>query len=105
MNAKKDLAQQEMNDQAWIGDAVLALFARRWILRQEAAGKGLGEHRVEAFRHLTSNQFLASIGRPTEVEAAIGIVYQQQGEAAAFDFIEGRILPVYLKQRRNRLRT
>lgn len=104
MKASKDQAQQELNDQAWIGDAVLALFARRWILQQEAAGKKLGEHKVEAFRHLTSNQFLSTIGRPTEVEAAIGIIYQDQGEAAAFDFIEGNILPQFLKQRRNRQR-
>jgi len=104
MKKNKSQAWKETNDQAWVGDAVLSLYARQWVLRQEATGEGLGESRDEAFRWFTCNDFLATIGQPTEVEAAIGIVYLEQGEQAAFDFIEGKILPRYLKQRANRLR-
>ncbi|MEM1057818.1 MAG: hypothetical protein AAGK14_01105 [Verrucomicrobiota bacterium] len=104
MKKSKKQAWRETNDQAWVGDAVLSLYARQWVLRREAGPEPLGESRDDAFRHFTCNDFLATIGQPTEVEAAIGIVYLEQGEQAAFDFIEGKILPLYLKQRRKRLK-
>jgi len=47
---------------------------------------------------MTSNDFLATIGNPTKVEAAIGIVYENEGLKAAFDWIEHEILPSYLAQ-------
>lgn len=77
---------------AWIGDAVLALWAREHILRTG------GQIETEKFRQLTSNAFLQSLGRPTRVEAEFGLVYQREGLAAAFAYIEARVLPVHLRQ-------
>lgn len=83
---------------AWIGDAVLGLWAREKILREQ------GEIRPTAFRHLTSNAFLQALGRPTRVEAEIGLVYQQNGLAAACAYLDARLLPIYEKQESNRRR-
>ena len=94
--------KQEERTEAWIGDAVLALFARQWILQQADIAPA---QRAEAFTQLTSNQFLASLGEPTSVEAAIGKIYQSEGLHAAFEWIESQLIPLYLKQRKNRLRT
>ena len=82
--------------QAWIGDAVLTLFARRWILADTGAIDG------ERAARLTSNQFLNSIGQPDEVEARIGRVYQSEGLEAAFQWIETQLLPMFLRQQENR---
>ncbi len=81
---------------AWIGDAVLSLFARTWILRQD---RGMDQPQLEA---LTSNQFLSCLGNPTRVEAEIGRRYQTEGLAAAFVHIESNLIPLFLKQQRNR---
>jgi hypothetical protein len=83
---------------AWVGDAVLSLFARERVLRE----KRLID--TAAFCHLTSNQFLSAVGRPTKVEAEIGVVYREQGLAAAFAYIEARLMPVHAKQEANRRR-
>lgn len=83
---------------AWIGDAVLSLYARGWILREHGAMDGA---RLTAF---TSNQFLSAFGNPTEVEAAIGRVYEESGLTAAFGEIEARLLPVFLAQEKRRAR-
>lgn len=88
-------AEQEL---AWLGDAVLALWARERILRER------GRIETEAFLHLTANEFLAGIGRPTRVEAEIGVVYQREGLAAACAYIEARLLPVFLRQEAKRRR-
>ena len=90
--------EQEKRTKAWVGDAVLALFAREWILRQTDIP--LGE-RATVFKAMTCNQFLSSFGQPTQVEADIGVVYEKQGLQAAFDYMEERLLPVFKKQRRN----
>lgn len=82
--------------EAWIGDAVLCLYAREKILREE--GKLNGEKCVR----MTSNQFLSAVGEPTKVEAAIGRVYEQQGLAAAFAWIEEKLTPVFARQEENR---
>jgi dsRNA-specific ribonuclease len=100
MSAKKILEQQRTN--AWVGDAVLALYAREWILQQSDVAPA---QRAEAFTQITSNQFLASFGEPTAVEASIGEIYQAKGLQAAFDWIETHCIPLYLKQRRNRRKT
>ena len=100
MTAQKHPAQKRTD--AWIGDAVLALFARQWILQQSNITPA---ERTEAFTQLTANQFLASFGDPTAVEAAIGKTYQAKGLQAAFDFIETSYIPLYLKQRNNRRKT
>lgn len=84
---------------AWVGDAVLALFAREWILRQNDIPP---ERRAEEFTRMTSNDFLACTGEPTAIEAAIGDTYQAHGLAAAFAHIEATLLPLYRKQRKNR---
>ncbi len=91
--------ETEKRTRAWVGDAVLALFAREWILDQKDIAPG---NRIEAFTRMTSNQFLACMGEPTHVEAKIGSVYESKGLTAAFEFIEKDILPVFEKQRRNR---
>lgn len=89
---------RELKDLAWIGDAVLALYAREWLLQQP-------DHplftRQQLFIRLTSNQFLVSIGEPTRVEAGIGMVYQEKGIEAAFAHIEKQIRPVFEKHVRN----
>lgn len=93
--------KQEERTEAWIGDAVLALFARQWILQRADIPPA---QRAEAFTQLTSNQFLASLGEPTSVEAAIGKIYQSEGLQIAFEWIDKNCVPLYLKQRKNRQR-
>jgi dsRNA-specific ribonuclease len=88
----------ETRNAAWIGDAVLSLYVREWILREHGAMDGV---RLTAF---TSNRFLSAFGNPTEVEAEIGAVYEKAGLSAAFAAIEERLLPVFLAQERRRLR-
>lgn len=83
---------------AWTGDAVLALWAREYILRAH------GHIDTETFLQLTANSFLQSFGRPTRVEAEFGLVYQRDGLAAAFAYIEARILPTFARQSANRRR-
>jgi hypothetical protein len=83
---------------AWTGDAVLALWAREYILRT------LGHLDTRTFLNLTANSFLQSLGRPTRVEAEFGLVYQQQGLSAAFAYIEARLLPAFHRQEANRRR-
>lgn len=98
---EKIIMPSEERTQAWIGDAVLALFARQWIL----ANKEISENeRAQAFTNLTANQFLASFGEPTAVEAEIGRIYTQDGLETAFDWIETKLVPLYQKQRRNQRR-
>jgi dsRNA-specific ribonuclease len=88
-------AEQEL---AWIGDAVLALWARERVLREQGAID------TAAFLQLTANSSLQGIARPTRIEAEIGGVYHHAGLAAAFAHIESRLLPVFLKQAANRTR-
>jgi hypothetical protein len=83
---------------AWIGDAVLALWARLHILAADGVVDG------PKFLRMTSNQFLAAFGDPTAVEAQIGQVYRNGGEAAAFAWIEQNIAPLFGRQEENRLK-
>jgi len=85
-------------EEAWVGDAVLALFVREWILREDGGLDG------EKFTRFTSNDFLRSIGNPTQVEAEIGQVYQRDGLQAAFDHISDRLLPLFRQQEKVRER-
>ncbi|MDF2375425.1 MAG: hypothetical protein P1U81_04225 [Verrucomicrobiales bacterium] len=94
--SKKSEALRREQELAWIGDTVLDLFARSWIL--ENHGKLCGE----MLRRMTSNQFLACFGNPTSVEAKIGTVYREEGLSASFSWIEAEILPLFEKQERNR---
>jgi dsRNA-specific ribonuclease len=77
---------------AWIGDAVLALFARSWVLRERGSMDG------EWFTRLTSNDFLSAFGPPTAVEARIGRIYREQGLDAAFAWIDAEFIPLFRKQ-------
>ena len=82
----KDLIEVE-REEAWVGDAVLSLFTRKWILqnRRRMDGELLGE--------FTSNRFLLRLGNPTSVEARIGRVYESEGLNAAFAWIEQELVP------------
>ncbi|MDA7525988.1 hypothetical protein N8525_02395 [Verrucomicrobiales bacterium] len=83
---------------AWIGDAVLALCIREWLLHQD------GRVSSAKFENLTSNAFLNTLGNPTKVEAQIGMLYQSEGLEAARGWITDQIIPQFLKQERNRTR-
>ncbi len=96
------MVESEKRTSAWVGDAVLALFAREWVLSQREIQPG---ERIDVFTGMTSNRFLACLGEPTSVEAAIGEVYQSKGLEAAFAYNEETLLPVFEKQRRNRSKT
>jgi len=90
--SRKDEEIKEERESAWVGDAVLALFAREWVLRERNSMDG------EWFTRLTSNDFLSAFGNPTRVEASIGKVYREQGLAAAFNFIETEMVPLFRKR-------
>ncbi|NDV63556.1 hypothetical protein G0Q06_13915 [Puniceicoccales bacterium CK1056] len=92
------MTPRELKDLAWIGDAVLALYARQWLLEQP-------DHphftRQELFIRFTTNDFLQSIGEPTSVEAGIGKVYRADGLEAGFKHIEETLLPLFKKHLNN----
>ena len=97
MNSSKTPDPIEVErQQAWVGDAVLALFARRWILEQKGRMDG------EMLARMTSNQFLGQFGNPTSVEAGIGRRYEKDGLEAAFAYVEKNLLPLFRKQEKNR---
>ena len=77
---------------AWIGDAVLALFARSWVLLERGSMDG------EWFTRLTSNDFLSAFGNPTRVEASIGKLYLEDGLGAAFAWMDTELIPLFRKQ-------
>jgi dsRNA-specific ribonuclease len=83
-----------LREQAWIGDAVLALYARRWILAHFPSGSD----KAALFSRMTSNNFLSAFGEPTKVEARIGRIYAEGGLEAADEWIEHTILPLFLRQ-------
>lgn len=82
--------------QAWIGDAVLALYARLRILRED------GEVNGPKAARMSSNQFLSALGDPTEVEAEIGRAYAAFGLEGAFRFIDLKLMPMFDRQESNR---
>lgn len=92
--------EEKTRNEAWIGDAVLALFARSWLLQigQNESSKD----RNQLFELWVSNQFLSSFGEPTGVEAAIGRTYASGGLEAAFTFIEENLLDRFVKTARKR---
>ena len=94
MKDEKKIAQA----QAWTGDAVLGLFAREWILREG------GEMDAEMFTRMTSNRFLNSLENPTQVEAKIGRIYEKEGIEKAFYYIEKKLIPLFLRQEKKRIR-
>ena len=82
-------------EEAWVGDAVLALYMRRLILKEQGRMDG------EMFIRCTSNEFLRNIGNATSVEALIGRIYEEQGLEAAFEWMEFQLLPVFRQQEKN----
>jgi dsRNA-specific ribonuclease len=90
--SRKDDEIKLERESAWVGDAVLALFAREWVLRERNNMDG------EWFTRLTSNDFLSAFGNPTRVEASIGEIYRKQGLAAAFQFIDTEMVPLFRKR-------
>lgn len=89
---KRDEAFTREREEAWVGDAILALYVRKWIL-----GK-YGRMNGEVFVRYTSNDFLSRKGNPTSVEAEIGRVYTNDGEQAAFEWIETHLFPIFEEQ-------
>jgi hypothetical protein len=87
-----------MLEEAWVGDAVLALYCRSKILKESGAVD------ADRFSRMTSNQFLAGLGDPAEVEAEIGRIYQDLGLEAAFAHIEGKLMPLHERQELKRRR-
>jgi len=94
----RKLNREQILKEAWIGDAVLTLYARSRILREH----GIADSSIA--ERMTSNRFLSAISDPSEAEAAIGRVYQSDGLDAAFRWIENRLMPVFDKQEANRQR-
>ena len=92
------IGRKAVLEDAWVGDAVLALYARLRILR----GDGVKDN--EKFIRMTSNQFLAVTGEPSEVEAQIGRIFEHDGLEAAFEFIEKKLMPMFERQEENRRR-
>jgi 23S rRNA maturation mini-RNase III len=90
-----------LREEAWIGDAVLTLFVRNWLLTVPSRSTSFAQ-RTALFELFVSNQFLASVGEPTRIEAEIGRVYRKQGVAAAFAFIDEKLLQRFVKLARNR---
>ncbi len=93
---KRNARDPQVRAEAWIGDTVLDLYARSYILKLKGAMDG------EMLARMTCNQFLSSLGNPTVVEAEIGVIYQNQGMEAGFAWIEENLLPLFLKQESNR---
>ena len=90
--------REEVLKEAWIGDAVLCLYARQKILREDGCLDG------EKYMRMTSNRFLACIGEPSEVEAGIGRVFERGGLEAAYLHIEQHLIPLFERQEQNYLK-
>jgi hypothetical protein len=97
-NVAKRSNREQILKEAWIGDAVLTLYARERILREQDAID------AQTCERMTSNQFLTAIGEPSEVEAEIGRVYQREGLAGSYEWIEARLMLTFARQQENRLR-
>ncbi len=73
--------------QAWVGDAILALYVREWILSFRGGIDG------KLFIEFTSNDFLRLTGNATGVEAQIGRIFKSHGLEAAYAWIEEHLRP------------
>lgn len=89
------MTEDKKRTKAWVGDAVLALYARKWILAQDEIKP---KERAPMFIKMTSNKFLSAIGEPTAMEAEIGHIYETEGLDAAFSHIEQTFVPLFKRQ-------
>jgi dsRNA-specific ribonuclease len=94
----KNTKREQILKDAWIGDAVLCLYARLKILREDNVTDGPKEMRM------TSNQFLSGWAEPSETEAEIGRIYESEGLEPAFQWIEARLMPMFDRQEAKRLK-
>jgi hypothetical protein len=92
------LGRAKILEEAWTGDAVLCLYARRRILRET------GSVDSTRFERMTSNRFLATLGEPSEVEAEIGRIFETEGLEKAFAWIEQKLMPLFERQQEKRMR-
>ena len=80
MNHHMDKATEErLRAEAWVGDAILALYVREWILAEEGAING--------------KLFVEFTGNATGVEAEIGRTFKAGGLEAAYAWIEHHLKP------------
>lgn len=86
---------EDKRNHAWIGDAVLALYARKWILRQSSIAP---KERADVFQSMTSNEFLSHWGEPTQVESEIGLLFEKEGLEKTMQYLEENFLPIVLKR-------
>lgn len=85
-----DATERQRREAAWIGDAVLGLWVRQWLLDAGPADNAL---RTAWFQHFTSNQFLAAREEPTTFEARIGTCYTTEGLEPAFALLRRELHP------------
>jgi dsRNA-specific ribonuclease len=100
-NLRRGLSKGEvesLRQEAWIGDAVLELYARRWVLQD--TNQRDADRKVRFVR----NSFLSHLGQPTRIEAEIGRRYRKEGLDAAFDWIALHLQELFAKQEANRAR-
>ena len=83
---------ESLRAEAWLGDAVLELYVREWIIRHK------GQIDADMKARFTCNQFLNNLGNPTRVEAQIGRIHSKQGLPAAWTWIQENIEPLFLLQ-------
>lgn len=81
------VTEEKLRKEAWVGDAILALYVREWILQEEQGING------KLFIEFTSNDFLRRTGNPTGVEAEIGRIFKSDGLDAAYAWIEQKLRP------------
>ncbi len=89
---------KHLRELAWIGDSVLELYARSWVLKHH------GGIDAGAKTRFTRNSFLNCLGNPTAMEARIGEIYAAQGLEAAHAWIREHVEPLFLKQEARRVR-
>lgn len=98
-NLRRGLSAGEvelLRQEAWIGDAVLELYARQRVLDEKH------ERDLPLKSRFVRNAFLNHLGQPTRVEAEIARYYREGGLAAAFAWITEHLQPLFLKQEANR---
>jgi hypothetical protein len=89
---------KQQREEAWIGDAVLLLYARQRVLREQ----GTVNSRAEQL--FTANGQLSSFSQPTETEACIGRCFTAHGLDAAMQWIRDNLEPIYAKQELARIK-